>query len=873
MNDEQQPLTADPQVVRDWLTHLYGGCPGYLSICSDKDGWVGKRFATDEAGMAAAVQYVLEKDRQNAKGVYAQSTTLRERPAEGRGGEELAYGLTHLWADGDFGTFGHSPGADDLPAPPDADAVAKVVHESGLPTPSGWAHSGGGYNPVWILTENHLIEDEAARARVKEVTTGLQAILAAEAYRHGWSWDVGIGNLDRLMKIPGTINRKKGMARPTAIGPGTGEVHDLPVLAARVAELAPAARATLEQATREMQERKAQRTGATIPPQRRERPAGLHSGSGPLDVLADLLTFRDILEPAGWTYAGQMSGREKWLRPTAGGDAPSSAYSLLCDDHVAVNWSERSDLPVGAQPSGQKLTVGTLYAHVNYGGSTSAAASDIMRAAAGRPTQGPAGRLAPTVLDEVKRRCLGDSPYGRDDADSLRALIADDPWEGPRDEPTQDSEREPQPQQLIGKLPASFYDRREVLKGIRQYAHVMCCSADVVLYATLARLSGMVDHRVKVDTGVKKPASLNLFVGVIDSSGSNKSSSNEVSEDLLEAPEDRDFLDGVPLGTGEGIAEAMMGEVEREDFTQLDRKNQPKVVKVREQVRHNLYFYQDEGEGLIRIGSRDGSSLWPSIRSAWQSGTLGQTNASAERRRFIKRGSYAMGMVVGFQYTNALVVLRDSITGTAQRFVWCVAIDPDIPEEAMPCPDVELGSPQDIYGPTLMTMPDEIKRKIRSELVMRQTGRLEIDPLDTHSNLAKTKLAGLLALLDGARLEINAEDWELAEQMWATSCELRTSILRRASREEAEAAQAKRDEKVQDAVQTHAAVARVDARFEVRARWCVKKIREGVRREQLMEKASSKWRKEVPAGFELAMSRGWLIEDDEGRAEVTAEAP
>jgi hypothetical protein len=874
VNDEQQPLTADPQVVRDWLTHLYGGCPGYLSICSDKDGFRGERFTTDEAGIAAAVQYAAKQDRKKAKGVYAQSTTLRERPTEGRGGADMAYGVTHLWADGDYGTIGHKPDLDDLPAPPDADAVAKVVAESGLPTPSGWAHTGGGYNPIWLLTENHLIRNEDDRDRVKEVTTGVQAILAAEAYRHGWSWDIGVGNLDRLMKIPGTINRKQGLARPATVGDGTGELFELADLAKLVIGLVPAARETLAQADREQDERKAQREGRpATPPPPRERRAGLRTGDGPLDVLADTLEFRDVLEPHGWTYVGQAGGRQAWMRPTTGGDAPSSAYSLLCDDHVAVNWSERSGLPVGAQPSGQKLTIGTLYAHLNYSGNRSAAAQDIMRAAGGRPAQGPAVRLAPTVLDEVKRRCLGDSPYGRDDANSLRALIADDPWEGPQDEPTQDSEREPQPQQLIGKLPASFYDRREVLKGIRQYAHVMCCSADVVLYATLARLSGMVDHRVKVDTGVKKPASLNLFVGVIDSSGSNKSSSNEVSEDLLEAPEDRDFLDGVPLGTGEGIAEAMMGEVEREDFTQLDRKNQPKVVKVREQVRHNLYFYQDEGEGLIRIGSRDGSSLWPSIRSAWQSGTLGQTNASAERRRFIKRGSYAMGMVVGFQYTNALVVLRDSITGTAQRFVWCVAIDPDIPEEAMPCPDVELGSPQDIYGPTVMTMPDEIKRKIRSELVMRQTGRLEIDPLDTHSNLAKTKLAGLLALLDGARLEINTEDWELAEQMWATSCELRTSILRRASREEAEAAQAKRDEKVQDAVQTHAAVARVDARFEVRARWCVKKIREGVRREQLMEKASSKWRKEVPAGFELAMSRGWLIEDDEGRAEVTAEAP
>ncbi|MEU1293029.1 YfjI family protein [Streptomyces sp. NPDC005840] len=415
MNSTTTPLSADQEVVRSWLTHLYAGCPGFISICSDKDGWVGRRFATDENGIEAAVQYALELDRRRAKGVYAQSTTLSALPSKReRGGEDLAHGLTHLWADGDYGTFGHSPGPDDLPAPPDADSVAKVVHGSGLPTPSGWVHSGGGYNPVWMLNENHLIDD-STRARIKEITTGLQAVLAAEAYRHGWSWDIGVGNLDRLMKIPGTVNRKKGLDRPTAIGPGTGAQFALDEIAARVTELLPAARQALEQATAEQQQRRAQRTGAPDPPPKRSRPPGLHTGDGPLDVLADMLTFRDLLEPEGWTYVGQSGGREKWLRPTAGGEGPSSAYSLVCDDHVAVNWSERSDLPVGALPAGQKLTVGTLWAHLHYSGNTSEAARDIKRAAAGRAARGPAGHLPGPVLAEVKRRCLADEER-RDEA-------------------------------------------------------------------------------------------------------------------------------------------------------------------------------------------------------------------------------------------------------------------------------------------------------------------------------------------------------------------------------------------------------------------------------------------------------------------------
>ncbi|MFF7192648.1 YfjI family protein [Streptomyces sp. NPDC008079] len=420
----QQRLTADPLVMHMWLTHLYADRPGYLSMCSDADGFGGRRFATDEDGIKAAVAYAVQLDKRRPKGIYVQVTPLRQRPTEGRGGEDLAHALTHLWADGDFGTIGHKPGLDDLPAPPDKDAVAKVVAESGLPKPSDWAESGGGYNPVWKLAEPRVIGDEEDRGRVKEVTMAWQAILAAQAYRCGWSWDSEVGNLDRLMKLPGSVNRKEGLERPTAVGPPGGIMYRFEDLAAVAAQLAPGAYETLAQASLEKQQRKNTRSGQKVPPPRppRDARAQVRSGDGPLDVLADTMEFRDVLLPAGWTYQGQhRDGREAWMRPMTGGDKPSSDYSLLCDDHVAVNWSERSDLPCGAQPPGGKLTVGRLYAHLSYGGNTSEAARDIMRAAGGHQA-GPAAHLPRPVLDEVKRRCL----TARDDAAELRALIAPD---------------------------------------------------------------------------------------------------------------------------------------------------------------------------------------------------------------------------------------------------------------------------------------------------------------------------------------------------------------------------------------------------------------------------------------------------------------
>ncbi|MFF3660054.1 hypothetical protein [Streptomyces olivochromogenes] len=883
MNDEQQPLTADPQVVRDWLTHLYGGCPGFLSICSDKDGWAGRRFTTDETGIEAAVQYASELDRRKAKGVYAQSTTLRERPAEGRGGEDLAYGLTHLWADGDYGTIGHKPGLDDMPAPPDAEGVEKVVAESGLPTPSGWVHTGGGYNPVWMLAENYLINNEDDSAGVKAITTGVQAILAAQAYRHGWSWDVEVGNLDRLMKLPGTINRKEGLARLAAIGPGTGEVFELAELAAVVADLAPAARETLEQAAREKQERKAQRTGAAVPPPRRERPAGLHSGDGPLDVLADMLTFRDLLEPEGWTYVGQTGGREKWLRPTAGGDGPSSAYSLLCDDHVAVNWSERSDLPVGAQPPGQKLTIGTLYAHLHYAGNTSEAASDIMRAAAGRPARGAAGRLAPAILTEVKRRCLADSPYGRDDVESLRALIADDPWDGPQDEPPEPPEDADAPQVVPGLIPEAFWAARPELRHIRMAGHSRTRSGDVALLAVLTRLSALVSHRIRADTGIAGFASLNLFGGIIGPSGIGKSSGVEVADRLMPAPSGLDFRDGLPIGSGEGLAEVFMGVVEEE--TGEIRKGRggtetPVTVQVRKQVRHHAFFYIDEGSSLTRLmRERSGSTLGETLRSAAVGQTLGQTNASKDTSRYIPSGSYSLGLLVGFQPETVAPLFDEVAEGTPQRFVWVQVIDPAIPDQQPEWPgelrvwrNAGVVAPGDeASGFVLVTFDEGIKAELRAADLAKARGHVSTagqDPFDSQAPVMRVKLASLLAILAGRR-HVNPEDWRLAHMVWDASCATRADVIarteaqRRLEQEKRTVARIEEEVRVDGAKQaaeearTERAVERLATRLALQTQERGPQTRKEVR-----NRTAGRDKRYLTEAFAYALLREWVVEAD-----------
>ncbi|WP_328757486.1 hypothetical protein [Streptomyces sp. NBC_00271] len=801
MTAEQPPLTADPETIRAWLTRLYADSPGYLSMCSDADKFAGRRFTTDSAGIAAATSYAVTLDRRRPKGVYAQVTTLGEKPAEGRGGEGLAFGLTHLWADGDFGTIGHKPGPDDLPAPPDPESVEKVVTESGLPTPSGWAHTGGGYNPVWLLAKTLLLHTDEDRAAAKEITTGLQAVLAAQAYRCGWSWDSEVGNLDRLMKIPGTVNRKEGLERVTAIGPGHGEVFDLADLRAVVTDLVPEARQTLAQAAREKQQRKAQRTGVALPPPRRERAPRPRSGDGPLDVLADVWEFRDVLEPAGFTYVGQSGdGREKWLRPTSGGDAPSSEYSLLCDGHVAVNWSERSDLPVGARAAGQKLTIGTLYAHLSYGGDVSEAARDIMRAASGRTAHGPAGRLPAPVLAEVKRRCLkGDQ--------GARAPLADSPWDGPQDEPPEDTGEETT--EPADRLPETFWNATAVLQQIRQMARARRASPDAVLHAVLARTAAMAEPTVRVDGGIQQPATIGWYCGLFGPSGSGKGNAENTAEELTPFPAvDLAYID---ISTGQGLIAAYLD-------LDIDPDDPDGKKKITVQKRTRGYALATEGSVLDAMAQMSAAATLNGVLcKAWMSERQGTSNAEIERRRALPKGRYTLSMSLGVQEEPAARLLEMGSIGLPQRLAWAHAtLGPDTPEKrpATTGPvtvtkrngeDVPVTTWVSGLRNTTIPVPEHVTDELDQLALAISFGRGAEAPLDTHEPLWRVKCAALLALLHG-RTKVKTEDWDMATVMWQTSRKVRDRVQASAQRRTQAELDARRAEAVLTAAESQAAV-------------------------------------------------------------------
>ena len=387
-------------------------------------------------------------------------------------------------------------------------------------------------------------------------------------------------------------------------------------------------------------------------------------------------------------------------------------------------------------------------------------------------------------------------------------------------------------------LPDDFWGARPLFKQLREAAWASVTSADAVLGATLARAAGMAHHLVKFDSGRGPTGSLNTFVNLVGPSGAGKTEAMRTASRLIRPPHylahfdgttDHDlFRDGIGLGTGEGMAEAYMGWIQRETG-ELDRKGEPKMEKVRAQVRHNAFFYADEGQTLTKMmKERQGTTVGMAIRTAWTGGALGQANAREETTRFLPDGSYSMGLLIGYQPKVAQDLLADGGPGTPQRFLWLSAIDPAIPDEPVPLPtpmQLPLRIDRDADIAPVITFPPELRATLRREQLARQRGEVIVDELDSHVPLMRCKLAALLALLD-ERLTVTTEDWELGGLIWATSCAVRDRLVEFGRQEAEKTHQAQLERRRQEAVAIHLAQRGVDSTIERVAAWICDKVRE-----------------------------------------------
>ena len=409
----------------------------------------------------------------------------------------------------------------------------------------------------------------------------------------------------------------------------------------------------------------------------------------------------------------------------------------------------------------------------------------------------------------------------------------------------------------------NFWDERAYLKHIRDAAHSRQRSAPAVLGVVLARTAAMVSHRLRLPAIVGSPAGLSLITVVLAPPGVGKSTANAIGSVLL--PTHGDVADQLPIGSGEGFAEVFFGMVE-------ETGDNGRSQKVRQQVRNNAYFFVDEGQVLAEIGSRKNATLLPTIRSAFSGATLGQTNASEERKRIIPGGSYTVGITVAMQTVLAGALLEDAEGGTPQRMLWLPAIDPTIPDTPPPWPGklpwaspssfeldrlrTEVASP---FRSLYMTVAEPIKQEIRVADLARARGQSQVALLDAHEGLLRLKVAALLTILDG-RLDVSEDDWRLSGAVKAMSDVTRTSVeravRRRAEEQEAERS-ARLARRAADAESISAQRKVVDCSRKVARkvwsepdRWTFSGLRRWM----------SHWRDVFPEAVEVAVAEGWVVE-------------
>lgn len=382
--------------TREWLEIVYGDAPGYLHICSTGD-WDGQTFESGD--IDKAISYVGLLNAMKREGIYARACTLRQPPTKGRrGGDDQSFFFPGLWADIDIKGPGHKT---TQPLPPSEDEAMQIVQAAGLPAPSHWIHSGGGLYAWWLLHDAVEIDDlESFRA----LSSGWQKCLEHGAKQLGLHYGAGIGDLSRVLRLPGTVNRKAGLERPcTALYPHawSGE------------------RFTFNQLVNAM-------VAATPPPPPAPvLPAPRYEGEQrPGDAYNAMMQWQDVLP--GWTWVYRRG--DKWHLRRPGKDRDVSATISLTTDRF-YPFTDAAP-PFEQNKHYSKFEAFTLLEH---GGNFSAAASFLARQGLGSrrdpfasgALEVPVAYPRPVAQAAVANPSLGDTELAHPQATHSQATMVD----------------------------------------------------------------------------------------------------------------------------------------------------------------------------------------------------------------------------------------------------------------------------------------------------------------------------------------------------------------------------------------------------------------------------------------------------------------
>ena len=296
-----------------WLRTLFGKSPGFFTVIvfTRRGQLHTKWYATSDIDrVAPQIEEAAEKFD-----VYCSVATYTAKPEKGRGTLKDVGSISGFWADLDIGTEGHHPAQ--LPNPETVEEALSII--KGMPDATAVIHSGGGLQ-VWWLFDEPWVFDDPTEAQLASNEWQNRLVKAGESL--GYHVD-SLGDLPRILRVPGTQNHKTDNVRPVVLE----NLNDCRYPAEELVGVPD--------------------TPDNVPP-------GFDN-------------WEAILEPHDWTKAGirPVDGATMWCRP---GKRKSEGHSAVTNPYgipVMVNFSGSANLPVGP---GQRLTKLKVWAILNCDG-------------------------------------------------------------------------------------------------------------------------------------------------------------------------------------------------------------------------------------------------------------------------------------------------------------------------------------------------------------------------------------------------------------------------------------------------------------------------------------------------------------------------
>jgi len=319
---------------------------------------------------------------------------------------------------------------------------------------------------------------------------------------------------------------------------------------------------------------------------------------------------------------------------------------------------------------------------------------------------------------------------------------------------------------------ADFWEARPILRHIRTHANALMVSPWSTLLGVMLREITLTDPRIVLPEIVGRVASLNLFGVFVGESGGGKGTSEGAAESAVtHGLRDADPFPTALLGSGEGLVTQYMALT----------KGKPGDPGTPFMFRKAVLFTAAEVDTVAKVNARSGSTLLPELCKAYSGEALGHAYAAKEKRLTCAAHTYRLCVSIGAQPTRANVLLEEAESGLPQRFLWLPTWNPyapeleDRPEVPEPYPVKGLADGY-LKGDALhrVAVPEWIKDIVRQERqIILRTG---LGGLDAHRTLTKLKVAAAFAILEG-RVDIDAEDWELAGRLMKKSDETRQAIV------------------------------------------------------------------------------------------------